>query len=148
MLQVRNIYKNYMANNSKHVSNQFLYCIILSLLAILTLYTIYKFTFSLFPPNTGIFVVSTVIFYMNVHVRKIALGINFTEYQIILQMYFLVQIIFRAVCIYHDFKQIVLPFTILLWGHRGLVVTYNNDYSFTNEVGAVLCNQSLSPLNL
>ena len=71
--------------------------------------------FSLFPPNTGIFVVSTVIFYMNVHVRKIALGINFTEYQIILQMYFLVQIIFRAVCIYHDFKQIVLPFTIFLF---------------------------------
>ena len=97
MLQVRNIFKNYMANNSKHVSNQFLYCIILSLLAILTLYTIH--IFSLFPPNTGIFVVSTVIFYMNVHVRKIALGINFTEYQIILQMYFLVQIIFRAVCI-------------------------------------------------
>ena len=48
----------------------------------------------------------------------------------------------------HDFKQIVLSFTIFVWGHSGLVVTYNNDYSFTNEVGAVLCNQSLSPLNL
>jgi len=60
---------------------------------------------------------------MNVHVRKIALGINFTEYQIILQMYFLVQIIF-----------IVLPFTIFLFNMIFNRLYYHLRYCYGDTV--------------